>query len=266
MSQITNEYYSDDKNHVIKPNCKPIYKKEPEPSLQLTNKKFELQKRTKDKKIDYLEELRKFALIYNPKYGDDLYPLEVLGVYHIVLNDFSGWWDFTSYGNPENFIDNQIIEWANKTDLQTFAIKMQKVIESDELIRKAFELRLNYAWLLEKNKDTITINTKRARCLIFNDNLDRENNYINEEELDRLADAFYIKKDKIDEKITGTPKEIRFRIKQMMDSAGIELNEDINSVYHELKKFNSKYYEEGLIGRIAYLIFINETHQKRICK
>lgn len=262
----TEDYYGENKNHIIKNTAKPVYE---ESEIVANTENSELSKISKKGKSEdnIIEELRKIALIYNPKHGDDLYPLEVLGVYHIVLDDIPAWWNFTKYGNPENFIDNQIIEWANKTDLAAFALKIREVLQSDELVRTAFQLRMNYAWLLKEEIDTIHIATKRAGYLAFTDMLDSEGNYIgdlqssidlDDEDLDKLADDFYKNKKKINEKKVGTPVEIRNRIKQVMDSAGIEMNLDVNQVYNELKKFNSTNHEAGLIGRIAYLIFINE--------
>lgn len=219
-----------------------------------------------DESSDPLEALRKLALSLNPKHGDKLYPLETLGVYHVVQSGNMMMWDF-SMGNPEKFIDDRIVEFMNQVDVNRFKNRLERELEQNPLIKEGFRIRLNYAYLLEEGTDDIQVKTSKKQELLFCDGLDAEGNYtgtlesaqdLTNEDLDEMANEFYSNSETIEETKTGTPNTVRLRIKQLMDEAGMVMIEDLDSVYDEVRKFGQDNLEESLITRIAYLVFVSE--------
>lgn len=214
--------------------------------------------------------LIKLAKTLNPIHGDKLYPLEVLGVYKIIHSDLV--WDFYEYGNPESFIDSKITEFLCSCDRQKFKNRLEREISENSITRKIFLLRLNYAYLLEPGKDIIEIKRNTQGNLLFQDMLDAEGNYIGKlessklsnEEIEELADKFYKNSQIIQEKNTGTPHNLRDKIKFLLYNSDMEIIENLDEVYHALNKINKKYIEHGLIARVAYLAFMSEINNQNL--
>jgi len=220
---------------------------------------------------DTIDRLRKIALRYDPKHGDKLYPLEVLGAYHVVYNDLFGW-DF-SLGNPETFVDNQITEWMQVCDIKKFKNRLERCLHQDEYIKKIFLLRMNYAYLMEEGKDSIAIHRGSTRSLEFYGAVDEfgiahgdKNSSVDlikdPASLDHMANSFYSHIEEIRSYKTGTDNNLRGIILAMLTSYGYQVNDDLNEVYRELNEANKKCLEDGLIARIAYLAFEAEFKQR----
>jgi hypothetical protein len=209
--------------------------------------------------------LRELALSLDPKYGDKLYPLEVLGVYNLVLNERH--MDVvTLVGMPENYIDNAIKNWVITIDKSRFANRLERVLDQDIDIRETFLLRLNYAFLLEEEEESIVIYRGCQQKLLFGE-VDVEGNYIGDlesagdltdEDLDERAANFYSSQEKIFSRLIGTPMSTRAKIKQCLDLMGYVINFDVDEVYHNLNKANKSHFEAGLVARVAYLVFLSE--------
>lgn len=218
---------------------------------------------TEEKGDDLIESLRKEALTLNPRHGDKLYPLEVLGVYKRVHNNsFRSWLEL---GNPETFIDDRIKEYIRQVDKNRFSNRLERELIQNQITKELFLLRLNYAYLMQEGTDEINIHRGRVGSLLFSDG-----EYkgplgsafdIEDEQLDELAEKFYKDKSNLEKKATGTKQSIREKIINRLTQMGYMINYDFDEVYYELNKRNSVVLEEGLIARIAYLVFITEEEQ-----
>lgn len=219
------------------------------------------QDQNKRHEYDFINILRNKALSLNPKY-QNYYPLEVLGAYKVVLLEGPLNWDF-GYGNPETFIDQKIIDFIRGN------IDYSKEIENlsnDETIKYGFKLRLNYAYLLESGIDVIEIKTNKNGKLLFNE-LNQDNEYVgdlksakdlNNKKLDELADKFYKNSETVSSKETGTKISIKNKIKELSEYYNMEFEDNLDKVYNELKEFNNKNIEEGLLSRIIYVAFVSQ--------
>jgi len=237
--------------------------------LMINKSHLDIAKPNEDESHD-LEGLRKRALALNPKHGDKLYPLEVLGAYHIVNNSPLAW-NF-ELGNPESFVDNQITKWMSSCDVIRFKNRLERCITQSHIIREIFLLRLNYALLMEEGKDEIVVHRGRTSKLEWYGAVDEEGNRVgnsdmsavelikNSEMLDQLADGFYSKRDLLESYRTGTPQSLRERIAVKLIQYGYEISQDLNEVYRNLKDANKNHLEDGLIARIAYLAFEAEEN------
>lgn len=219
--------------------------------------------------LDPLEELRKLALSLNPKHGDKLYPLEVLGTYHIV-NKNPMKWNFDLGGSPESFVDDQITKWLNECDINKFRNRLERSLVLDENIKNIFLLRLNYALLLEEGKDEIKIHRGRTTKLEWYGAKDEFGNSFgtsgssvdlmkDAEALDALADSFYSYEEVLSSVRTGTKLSTKQKIVVRLVQFGYKLNMDLDDVYSQLNKYNAAYLEEGLVARIAYVAFESEN-------
>lgn len=222
--------------------------------------------------IDFINCLRELALKHGSGHGDKLYPLEVLGAYHVVLGSALKW-DFTKHGNPEQFIDNLITDWMSKCDKNRFRNRLERCISQDKVVSDIFLLRMNYAYLLEEGKDVISIHRGRTRDIERYGAKDEIGNVYGTESsaldlikdknrLDDIADSFYDTVEEISSRNTGTKTSIRNAIHAALLDYGYDINYNLDEVYHKLNEMNKNNVEKGLIGRIAYLAF--ETEIKNI--
>lgn len=209
----------------------------------------------KKKPLTPVEQLRKLALTLNPDHGDKLYPLEVLGAYHIV-NISPASWDFSMGGNPETFVDDQITKWMASCDIEKFKNRLERNLDQNATIRKTFLLRLNYALLMEEGKDEINIHRGATGELNGADIEDVEG-------LDEAASAFYSSKELLSSKKTGVKLSIRQHIEMVLTSIEYNISDNLDEVYYELNKTNAANLEEGLVARIAYMVFQAEVDEEQ---
>ena len=223
---------------------------------------------------DNLTYLREIAENYNPIMGDKLYPLEVLGVYHLVQFNH-GKWSSMFHGNPETFIDDLILDWMKTCDINKFKNRLERCLYKNDKVKNLFLIRMNYAYLLEEGKDSISIHRGKHKKLEWYKAVDdlevthgNHNSSIdlikNKEELERLAENFYDNIEEIKSTKTGTNNRIRQAIFAMLSNYGYDIDYDLDAVYKELNKLNRDNLEEGLIARIAYLAFEAEFKDKVI--
>jgi len=214
---------------------------------------------------DYIDYLRELALRCDPKHGDKLYPLEVLGSYYIMHNDGPLSWNF-SLGNPEYFADIKITNWLRDNGDYRFKNRLERCLNQNDSIREIFLLRLNYAYLLEEGKDSISIHRNKTRNLEGYKSIDEIGNvYGNEDsaidlikdsqKLDDYANSFYDSIEEIHSCNTGTNINLRNIIHTMLLKYGYDISDNLDEVYRKLRDNNKRYLEEGLIARIGYLAF-----------
>ena len=205
------------------------------------------------------EVLKNIGRRLNAQY-DVLYPIEVLGAYYAV---HKGTWYSHGKGNPEKWIDDKLSEFVATTNKEEFRNNLKMALENEE-VKYAFKLRLNYAVLLKETIDTIEIRHSARHGLPFNDELNDVNEYIGNlrsssdltnEEIEKRSEEFYAIR-KIAKTIkNGTPEPLRIKINNFMNQSDMEINDNLNEVYMELKKFNRDNLELGLVARLAYIAF-----------
>jgi len=198
-----------------------------------------------------LKILRDAAIKCNPKYGDILYPLEVLGIYKFVNN--STWFD-VSYENPETLIDKMLTEWLLNINTEIYVNNLMEILNNNMTVKNIFLIRLNYAYLLEPGIDKIEIHYNRKPRILNAEELDAES----EELLEQRENEFCENGTIINMFKTGTDQSFREIIHNALQNYGYEINTDLNVVYYELNKLSHDNVEEFLISRLAYLAMESE--------